>query len=68
MTISDRSKDVIKSGGEWISSVHLETTVMGHDDVYEAAVIAVPDERWHERPLCVRRAYSRFAGERRRTS
>ena len=53
MVITDRSKDMIKSGGEWISSVQLETTVMGHDDVYEAAVIAVADDRWHERPLCV---------------
>jgi fatty-acyl-CoA synthase len=54
MTISDRSKDVIKSGGEWISSVELEGLVMGHPDVFEAAVIAVPDPRWDERPLvCV---------------
>jgi fatty-acyl-CoA synthase len=54
MTISDRTKDVIKSGGEWISSVELEGLVMGHPDVFEAAVIAVPDDRWDERPLvCV---------------
>jgi len=52
MVISDRSKDVIKSGGEWISSVELENTVMAHPDVFEAAVVAVPDERWDERPLC----------------
>ena len=52
MTISDRSKDVIKSGGEWISSVELEVTLMAHPAVFEAAVIAVPDERWQERPLC----------------
>ena len=52
MTISDRSKDVIKSGGEWISSVDLEGTLMAHPAVFEAAVIAVPDERWQERPLC----------------
>jgi fatty-acyl-CoA synthase len=52
--ISDRSKDVIKSGGEWISSVHLENELMGHDAIAEAAVIAKPDERWSERPLaCV---------------
>ncbi len=52
--ISDRSKDVIKSGGEWISSVELENAVMGHPDVLEAAVIGVRDERWDERPLaCV---------------
>ena len=53
MVITDRSKDMIKSGGEWISSVALETTVMGHEGVFEAAVVAVPDERWQERPLCV---------------
>jgi fatty-acyl-CoA synthase len=52
--ISDRSKDVIKSGGEWISSVDLEVELMAHEDVAEAAVIAKPDERWSERPLaCV---------------
>ena len=52
--ISDRSKDVIKSGGEWISSVDLENELMGHDAIAEAAVIAKPDERWTERPLaCV---------------
>jgi len=53
MQISDRTKDVIKSGGEWISSVELENEVMGHPGVYEAAVIGVPDERWDERPLVV---------------
>ncbi len=51
MQISDRTKDVIKSGGEWISSVELENEVMAHPSVVEAAVIAVPDERWSERPL-----------------
>ena len=51
MQISDRTKDVIKSGGEWISSVELENEVMAHPGVIEAAVIAVPDERWSERPL-----------------
>jgi fatty-acyl-CoA synthase len=52
--ITDRAKDVIKSGGEWVSSVELENHLMGHPDVIEAAVIAVPDERWDERPLaCV---------------
>jgi fatty-acyl-CoA synthase len=52
--ISDRSKDVIKSGGEWISSVELEGELIGHPAVREAAVIAMPDERWSERPLaCV---------------
>jgi fatty-acyl-CoA synthase len=54
VTITDRSKDVIKSGGEWISSVELENQLMSHPAVREAAVIAVPDERWSERPLaCV---------------
>jgi fatty-acyl-CoA synthase len=51
--ITDRSKDVIKSGGEWISSVELENALLGHPDVWEAAVIGVPDERWQERPLAV---------------
>jgi acyl-CoA synthetase (AMP-forming)/AMP-acid ligase II len=54
MRISDRAKDLIKSGGEWISSVELENELMAHPDVAEAAVIAKPDERWSERPLaCV---------------
>jgi fatty-acyl-CoA synthase len=52
--ITDRAKDVIKSGGEWISSVDLENHLMAHPDVIEAAVIGVPDSRWDERPLaCV---------------
>jgi len=51
MQITDRSKDVIKSGGEWISSLELETALAGHPDVLDAAVIGVPDERWQERPL-----------------
>ncbi|HQV58135.1 MAG TPA: AMP-binding protein, partial [Ilumatobacteraceae bacterium] len=49
--ITDRAKDVIKSGGEWVSSVDLENTIMGHPAVAEAAVIGVPDDRWDERPL-----------------
>ena len=49
--ISDRSKDVIKSGGEWISSVDLENALSGHPAVAEAAVVGVPDEQWSERPL-----------------
>jgi fatty-acyl-CoA synthase len=50
----DRTKDLVKSGGEWISSVELENEIMAHPDVVEAAVIAVPDERWSERPCaCV---------------
>jgi fatty-acyl-CoA synthase len=51
ITISDRAKDVIKSGGEWISSVKLENLLMGHPKVVEAAVVAVPDDKWVERPL-----------------
>lgn len=51
MVIADRSKDVIKSGGEWISSIELEDEIMSHPDVFEAAVVAVPDARWDERPL-----------------
>jgi fatty-acyl-CoA synthase len=51
--IKDRSKDVIKSGGEWISSVAVENALMGHEAVAEAAVIAIPDEKWQERPLAV---------------
>jgi fatty-acyl-CoA synthase len=51
--IKDRSKDVVKSGGEWISSVELENAIMAHPAVAEAAVIAIPDEKWSERPLAV---------------
>ncbi len=51
--ITDREKDLVKSGGEWISSVALENALMGHPDVAEAAVIAVPDPKWQERPLAV---------------
>ncbi|MDD1503216.1 long-chain fatty acid--CoA ligase [Lysinibacillus sp. CNPSo 3705] len=52
--ITDRTKDLIKSGGEWISSVELENTLMSHPKVFEAAVIAIPHEKWIERPLaCV---------------
>ncbi|HSV51016.1 MAG TPA: long-chain fatty acid--CoA ligase [Burkholderiaceae bacterium] len=54
LRISDRTKDLIKSGGEWISSVDLENAIMAHPAVAEAAVIAIPDEKWSERPLaCV---------------
>jgi len=51
LTLSDRAKDVIKSGGEWISSVDLENALMAHPAVLEACVVGVPDERWGERPL-----------------
>lgn len=53
MTITDRTKDLVKSGGEWISSVDLENALMSHPDVLEAAVIAMPNARWGERPLAV---------------
>jgi fatty-acyl-CoA synthase len=53
MQIIDRRKDVIKSGGEWISSIDLENAAVAHDDVAEAAVISVPDPRWAERPLLI---------------
>jgi len=49
--LTDRAKDVIKSGGEWISSMELENAIMAHPAVAEAAVIGVPDEKWGERPL-----------------
>ena len=51
--IQDRSKDLVKSGGEWISSVALENALMAHPAVAEAAVIAMPDAKWQERPLAV---------------
>ncbi|WP_335583073.1 MULTISPECIES: AMP-binding enzyme [Mycobacterium] len=51
LTLTDRANDVIKSGGEWISSVDRENTLIAHPAVHEAAVIGVPDEKWQERPL-----------------
>ena len=53
MQITDRAKDVIKSGGEWISSIDLENLAVGHGKVAEAAVIGVPHPKWDERPLLV---------------
>jgi 3-(methylthio)propionyl---CoA ligase len=53
LTITDRSKDIIKSGGEWISSIELENIAMGHPAIAEAAVIGVPHPRWDERPLLI---------------
>ncbi|MBV9858854.1 MAG: long-chain-fatty-acid--CoA ligase [Alphaproteobacteria bacterium] len=53
LQLTDRRKDVIKSGGEWISSIDLENAAMAHEDVAEAAVIAVPHPRWAERPLLI---------------
>ena len=65
MKITDRLKDLIKSGGEWISSTELENLLTSHPDVAEVAVIAIPDERWEERPLAivVRRAGSTVSDE-----
>jgi fatty-acyl-CoA synthase len=64
LRITDRAKDVIKSGGEWISSVDLESALMAHPAVFEAAVIAIPDERWSERPFaCVAAAPGTDAAE-----
>ncbi|HEU4360970.1 MAG TPA: long-chain fatty acid--CoA ligase [Mycobacterium sp.] len=51
LTLTDRAKDIIKSGGEWISSTELENLVMAHPEVLEAAVIGIPDQKWSERPL-----------------
>ncbi|MEO1038004.1 MAG: long-chain-fatty-acid--CoA ligase [Pseudomonadota bacterium] len=53
MTITDRSKDVIKSGGEWISSIDLENAAMGHPDVAIAAAVGLPHPKWQERPLLI---------------
>ena len=53
MEITDRSKDVIKSGGEWISSIEIENLAMSHPDVAQAAVIGIPHPKWDERPLLI---------------
>ena len=53
LTITDRAKDLIKSGGEWISSIDVENMAMGHPDVSNCAVIAIPDPKWDERPLLI---------------
>jgi fatty-acyl-CoA synthase len=53
MEITDRSKDVIKSGGEWISSIALENLAMSHPDIQEAAIIAASHPKWAERPLLI---------------
>ena len=53
LEIVDRTKDLIKSGGEWISSLELERAVLDHPDIVEAAVIAIPDPEWGERPAAV---------------
>ena len=61
--LTDRTKDVIKSGGEWISSVDLEDVLLKHDSVAEVAVIAVDDARWQERPLAIVRSKEGCDGE-----
>ena len=66
MQITDRSKDVIKSGGEWISSIDLENTAMAHPAVAEAAVVGVRHPKWDERPLAARGAETRRASDARR--
>jgi fatty-acyl-CoA synthase len=53
LTITDRAKDLIKSGGEWISSIDVENMAMAHDSVANCAVIAIPDPKWDERPLLI---------------
>jgi 3-(methylthio)propionyl---CoA ligase len=65
LTLTDRSKDVIKSGGEWISSIQLENVAASHPDVLQCAAIAVPHPKWQERPLLlvVRREGSSLTGE-----
>ena len=68
LRLVDRTKDLVKSGGEWISSVELENEIMAHPSVREAAVIAVPDERWGERPLRVRGGRGRRRARRRRAA
>ena len=67
--ITDRSKDVIKSGGEWISSVELENEIIAHPEVIEAAVVGIPDDKWDERPLAcvVRKEGSTITAEDLRT-
>jgi acyl-CoA synthetase (AMP-forming)/AMP-acid ligase II len=62
MRIVDRAKDLIKSGGEWISSIELEAAVAGHADVAEAAAVAIPDAKWGERPRLVVRLRGGLAG------
>jgi acyl-CoA synthetase (AMP-forming)/AMP-acid ligase II len=53
MQVTDRSKDVIKSGGEWISSIELENAAMGHPAIAEAAVIGIAHAKWQERPVLI---------------
>lgn len=61
--IIDRTSDLIKSGGEWISSVELENVLMAHDAVFEASVVAIPDEKWQERPVACVVLHERYEGK-----
>src|SRR5699024_8281220 len=61
--IVDRTSDLIKSGGEWISSVELENIIMAHESVFEAAVIAVPHEKWTERPVACVVLHDEYKGQ-----
>ncbi|MBI5878043.1 MAG: long-chain fatty acid--CoA ligase [Chloroflexi bacterium] len=63
ISITDRTKDLVKSGGEWISSIDLENAIMGHPKVLEAAVIALPHAKWQERPLALVVAKPDFKGQ-----
>ena len=68
MHITDRSKDIIKSGGEWISSIEIENLAVAHPDVAEAAVIGIAHPKWSERPLAGGGAGRRAARRTRRRS
>ncbi|MEI3611249.1 long-chain fatty acid--CoA ligase [Pseudogracilibacillus sp. SO30301A] len=61
--IVDRTSDLIKSGGEWISSVELENVLMAHEAVFEASVVAIPDEKWQERPIACVVLHDKFVGK-----
>src|SRR5690625_5245128 len=62
MKIVDRTGDLIKSGGEWISSVELENVIMAHEAVFEASVVAIPDEKWDERPIACVVLHDKYKG------
>ena len=66
LQVSDRIKDVIKTGGEWVSSLDLENIILQHPAVSEVAVVGVPDDKWGERPLALVVLQGRGAGRRRR--
>lgn len=63
MKIVDRTSDLIKSGGEWISSVELENVIMAHEAVFEACVVAIPDEKWAERPVACVVLHEEYTGK-----